>query len=202
MKPNSSIYSRYFTYIKPITKIPIVKTYGSTVFTLIIIVVFIFFAIKPTIETILVLQKKLVESTEVLEKISKKASDLSAAKQNYDNLDANIKNKILETIPDSVSFKSIAQTLEQTAKLHEASISALQLEPIVINVKNEQASTNLLSETSFTFNVTGNYAALTAILQDLRSSSRLISIDSLSLSKLSEGSDLIMSIKGKGYYLK
>lgn len=202
MKPNSSIYSRYFTYIKPVAKLPIVKTYGSTIFTLIIIVVFIFFAIKPTVETILVLQKKLVESTEVLEKISKKANDLSTAKQNYDNLDTNIKNKILEVIPDSISLKSVTQTLEQTAKFHDASISALQLEPVVINVKNEQTSTNLLSEIGFTFNVTGNYVSLTAILQDLRSSSRLISIDSLSISKLSEGSDLIMSLKGKGYYLK
>ena len=201
MKPNSQIYSRYFTYIKPITRLPIIKTYGSTIFTLIIIVIFIFFAIKPTVETILVLQKKLAETSQVLEAVNKKANDLSQGKQNYDSLDPNIKSKIAEAIPDTVTFRSITQELEQTAKLHEASVSALQIQPIVIDAKSDN-TVGTLSEIDFTFNVEGAYAQLIALLQDLRLSSRLISIDSLSLSKVSEGSGLIMSITGKGYYIK
>ena len=201
MKPNSSVYSRYFTYIKPITRLPIVKTYGSTIFTLVVIIIFIFFAIKPTVETILVLQKKLTEISDVLNKINKKANDLSLGKQNYDNLDPIIKNKITQVIPDTVALKSITQILEQTAKSHDASVSALQIQPIVINTKLEN-SLGSLSEINFTFNIEGEYANLIALLQDLKSSSRLLSIDSLSLSKLTEGSDLIMSITGKGYYIK
>ncbi len=201
MKPNSSIYSRYFTYIKPVTRLPIVKTYGSTIFTLIIIIIFIFFAIKPTVETILVLQKKLTETSDVLDKVNKKANDLSLGKQNFDNLDPTIKSKLTQAIPDTVTLKSITQALEQTAKLHEASVSALQIQPIVINTKSEN-SAGTLAEIDFTFNIEGEYENLIALLQDLKSSSRLISIDSLSLSKLTEGSGLIMSITGKGYYIK
>lgn len=201
MKPNSSIYSRYFTYIKPVTRLPIIKTYGSTIFTLIVIIIFIFFAIKPTVETILVLQKKLTETSDVLDKINKKANDLSLGKQNYDNLDPTIKSKITQAIPDTVALKSITQTLEQTAKSHDTSISALQIQPIVIGTKSAN-SVGSLSEIDFTFNIEGEYANLIALLQDLKSSSRLISIDSLSLSKLTEGSGLIMSITGKGYYIK
>lgn len=201
MKPNSSIYSRYFTYIKPVTRLPIIKTYGSTIFTLIVIIIFIFFAIKPTVETILVLQKKLTETSDVLDKINKKANDLSLGKQNYDNLDPTIKSKVTQAIPDTVALKSITQTLEQIAKSHDTSISALQIQPIVIGTKSEN-SVGSLSEIDFTFNIEGGYANLIALLQDLKSSSRLISIDSLSLSKLTEGSGLIMSITGKGYYIK
>ena len=76
MKDRQKIYSRYFTYVKPLIRLPIVRTYGATVFTIFIITIFIFFAIKPTIETILVLQKKLENSTEVLEKLQKKSKDL------------------------------------------------------------------------------------------------------------------------------
>ncbi len=201
MKPNSSIYSRYFTYIKPVTRLPIVKTYGSTIFTLIVIIIFIFFAIKPTVETILVLQKKLTATSDALDKVNKKANDLSLGKQNYDNLDSAIKNKIIQAIPDTVALKSITQTLEQTAKSHDASVSALQIQPIVIDTRNEN-SVGSLAALDFTFNIEGAYANLTALLQDLASSSRLISIDGLSLSKLTEGSGLIMSITGKGYYIK
>lgn len=201
MNSRSQIYSRYFMYIKPIAKLPIVKTYGSTIFTLVIITIFILFAIKPTVETILVLQKKLIETTQVLDKVNKKANDLSLGKQNYDNLNPEIKNKISQAIPDTVELKSITLTLEQKARLHEASISALQIQPIIIDVKSKEA-VGIISEVDFTFNIEGSYQNLIATLQDLKTSSRLISINTLSLTKVSEGSGLIMSITGKAYYVK
>lgn len=194
-------YSRYFTYIKPLSRSPIVKTYGSIIFTLVIITIFILFAIKPTVETILILQKKLADTSQVLDKVNKKANDLSLGKQNYDNLDQQIKLKIAQAIPPIVELKSITQTLEQSAKVHEASISALQIQPLTLGIKSEN-TVGSIGEVNFTFNVEGNYQNLILLLQDLKLSSRLVSIDKLSISKASEGSGLIMSISGKAYYIK
>lgn len=201
MKSGSQIYSRYFTYIKPVTKLPIIRTYGSTIFTLLIITIFIFFAIKPTIETILVLQKKLEDSNQVLKKINQKANDLSTGKANFEKLSSNIKSKISAAIPDSANLKSVIQTLEKTAKSHEASISALQIQPLVLSTKTSN-QLGTLSEISFTFNMEGDYKKLILLLKDLKNSARLISIDNLSISKLAEGAGLIMSISGKAYYIK
>ena len=201
MKSESSLYSRYFTYIKPVYRMPIVRTYGSTIFTLLIMLVFIYFAIRPTVETILVLQKKLADQEAVLQKITKKANDLSLGKQNYDNLDPQVKLKIQSAIPDNVELKSLIQTLEQTAKNHDASVSALQIQPLSVDVKKEN-TLGKVSEVSFTFNIEAQYLNMISFLQDIRVSSRLISIDSLSLNKVSEGSNLIMSIMGKAYYVK
>lgn len=201
MKSQSQIYSRYFTYIKPIGKLPIIRTYGSTIFTLVVMTVFILFAIRPTIETILVLQKRLGDSNSVLEKINQKANDLTIGKQNYDNLDQNIKTAISTAIPDSADLKTLIQTLKQAAITHEASISALQIQPFVLEAKNE-TQPGKSADISFTFNIEGAYKDLLALLQDLKSSSRVISIETLSLSKVSEGSGIIMSITGKAYYIK
>lgn len=201
MKPGAKIYSRYFTYIKPITKLPIIRTYGSTIFTLLIITIFIFFAIKPTIETILVLQKKLEDSNQTLKKVNQKANDLSTGKANFEKLPTNIKSKISTAIPDIAQLRSVIQTLEQTAKRYEASVSALQIQPLVLVTKNSN-QLGTLSEIAFTFNIEGDYLKLISILQDLKRSARLISIDSLSLSKLTEGAGLVMSISGKAYYIK
>lgn len=201
MRSESQIYSRYFTYIKPITRAPIVKTYGSTIFTLLVTAIFIFFAIKPTVETILVLQKKLEDSNQVLKKVNQKANNLSAGKANFEKLDSGLKDKLSAAIPDTVSLRSVIQSLEQSAKVHEASISALQIQPLLLETKRDHQP-GTLAEISFTFNVEGQYKNLISLLQDLRSRARLISIDSLSLSKLSEGGGLIMSITGKAYYLK
>lgn len=202
MKSRSLLYSRYFTYIKPIGKIPIIKNYGPAIFTLLTISLLIFFAIKPTVETILVLQKKLADSDQVLQKVTQKANNLSLGKKNYDNLDQNIKEKIFAAIPDAISLKSLIQDLEQTAKVHEASVSALQIQPLVINTKTTNNQMGSLSEVSFTFNTEGNYENLISLLQDLKGSSRLISIDNLSISKVEEGTALILSLSGKAFYLK
>lgn len=201
MIDTSSRYSRYFTYIKPLTRHPIVKTYGSTIFTLMVMIVFIIYAIKPTVETILVLQKKLEDATEVYQKVDQKTENLSLGKQNLDNMDPDIKVKIAKAIPNNVELKSIIQTLEQTAKRYEASISALQIHPQTLETKSED-KLGIVSEIAFTFNVEGQYQQLISILQDLKESSRLISINNLSFSKLSEGTGLIMSLSGKAYYLK
>lgn len=202
MRSESALYSRYFTYIKPFTKLPIVKNYGSTIFSLLTMTILIFFAIKPTIETILVLQKKLADSDEVLQKITQKANNLSKGKQNYDNLDQTIKDKVFALVPDTVSVRSVIQSLEDSAKINGASISALQIQPLVIDTKEDNNQIGTISEISFIFNTEGNYKNLTALLQDLARSQRLISIDSLSLSKTNDATALVLSVSGKAYYLK
>ena len=201
MKRENRQYSRYFTYIKPLVKLPIIKYYDSTIFTLLTISLLTVFAIKPTIETILVLQKQLSNQNEVLSKITEKSNNLSLGKKNYDNLDAAIKAKIYSNIPDKLSLKPLTDSLEKTASLHEASVSALQIQPLTINTQEGQQK-GTLSEVSFIFNIEGNYQNLTSILQDLARSSRLISVESLSLSKTNDDKSLIMSLTGKAYYLK
>lgn len=201
MKNEASIYSRYFTYIKPVTRLPIIRTYGSTIFTLLVVLILIFFAIKPTVETILVLQKKLIDTESVLQKVTQKTNNLSLGKQNYDNLDPAIKNKIKTAIPDNVELKSVIQTLEQIALRNEASVSALQIQPLTLEPKTGHAI-GAISEIKFTFNIEAKYQNMISFLQDINTSSRLITIDSVSVSKASAGSGLIMSIIGKGYFIK
>lgn len=201
MKSRSTLYSRYFTYIKPVSKIPIIRNYGSTIFTLLVMSILIFFAIKPTVETILVLQKKLADQEEILKKINQKTNDLSLGKKNYDEMDPVVKDKISSWIPGTVNIRSVIQTLEQSAKQHEASVSALQIQPFTVETKSDSVA-GTLSEISFTFNTEGNYNNLVALLKNLRNTSRLLSIDSLSISKTSDGTGLIMSVSGKTYYLK
>lgn len=201
MRSESELYSRYSTYIKTFTKIPIVKTYGHTVFTMIMMIIFIIFAIKPTVETILVLQKKLADSNQILEQLKDKATDLSKAKENYNALDQDVLSKIGSAIPDKPDLKSITLTLEGFSKKYDASVSALQIQPQVFEVAQID-SLGTVSEIEFNFNLTGEYGNLISILQEIKQSSRLISIDKLSLSQITEGSGLTMSISGKAYYLK
>ena len=201
MNRTAEKYSRYFTYIKPVTRLPFVRNYSSTIFTLLLVVIFIFFAIKPTIETILVLQKKIDNAKIVLDNVNKKADNLTRAKENYQKIPDNIKNKLDATLPDNIALKSVILTLEQTAKLHDATISALQIQPLKFESRQPDTP-GTVSEIGFIFNIEGTYQNLSALLQDLKHSSRLVSIDHLSINKATEGPVLVMSMNGKAYYLK
>lgn len=192
--------SRYFTYIQPLTKLPIVRSYGAPILTIAALSVFIIFAIKPTVTTILVLQKKLVNSQEVLTKITTKAQNLSQAKKNLQNLDPTITAQISTKVPDQIELKSLIDSLQASVKSHQASVSALQIQPFEVEPK--QKATTKLTEVSFTFNIEGAYEALTAILEDLNKSPRSITIDNLILNKAAESKTILMSIRGKAYYLK
>jgi Tfp pilus assembly protein PilO len=201
MKNKSAIYSRYYTFIKNSGKFTVIKNYGSTIFSLLITAIFILFAIKPTIETILVLKKKLENSNQVLESLNKKATDISKAKNNFDALSPEIKTKINTAIPDSVNLSTIINNLEELVETNNSSISAIQFEPVTIT-KFSPENTSSVKEIPFVLTVEGAYQNIITLLQQLYTSSRVIQIDTVSLNKASEGLGIILSISGKAFYIK
>lgn len=203
MTPESHRYYRYYTFVKPILDSKAAKTYGGPIFTLIAIGIFIVFAIKPTVETISDLQKKIEEYKQANEAITKKSDDLSKARANYKNLDPQVRTLITEKIPNNnPNIRELIQALEQTAQENQASISALQIQPLEINAPNPNKVPSELTEVGFTFNVEGNYNQVINMLNTLANNTRILSIDKLNVNKLQSGNNLFMAIKGKAYYLK
>ncbi len=197
IQPNKT--TRYFTYIEPVLKIPIIKTYGSLIFTILALIIFIVFAIKPTLETISVLQKELTLQRETLVKITKKSEDLSLARKNYQQINQNTKLKIQTAIPKNIDLSKLIKSLEETTLTSQASISALQFQPIIIEKSNNYAS---LKEIDFTFNIEGSFETLKDILKNLSNTERSITLDNVSLNKIEGSNTLLMSVSGKGYYLQ
>lgn len=191
--------SRYFTYIEPVIRAPIIKTYGSMIFTILALIAFIIFAIKPTLETIAVLQKELSLQKDTLAQATQKSEDLSLARKNYQQIDQNIKAKIQTAIPQNINIATLIRSLEGATLSTQASISALQFQPIIL--QKETTAINL-QEINFTFNVEGSFETLKTILDNLAEAERSISLDGISFSKIEGGNTILMSVSGKGYYLK
>lgn len=200
MTSANKYYSKYFTYIKPIFRNLIVKSYSLPALNILAMLVFIFTAIKPTVETITILQKKIEDSQNTLELINKKGEDLIKGKENLENMSLTIRDKINTSVPVSPEIRSIIRTLEQSAVANQATISALKFEPVVFEDKPEGKKE--LAEVEFSYNIEGEYPVLIKIINDLNAGPRLISIESIVLNKLSEGPSLLMAIKGKAYFLK
>lgn len=192
---------RYYTYIEPVIKAPFVKSYGFPILTIVAVAIFAVFAIKPTVETIVSLQKDLANQEEILAKATKKSGDLSAAVTNYRAIENQKLASIQTSIPDNPKVQSIISSLEGAAKVPQASISAIQFQPISY-IKSQDLAKMGLSEVQFTYNIEGTFDSLKRVLQNLGTSQRLITIDIITINKLEGGKGLLMSVVGKAYYLK
>lgn len=194
-------YSRYYVYIKPIIGNKYVKSIAPYIFSLLAIIIFIVFAIKPTVLTIIGLQKSIQDNQQILDTLEKKSQDLTEGKKNYDNLDQNIKTKINTKLPNQVAVITLINNL-QTAVTKTSTISALQVQPVTIYTNISSISSKQdLSEILFSFNVQDSYAQLLQTLDNLSKVSRLINLTSVVLTKSSEGS-IGLSVSGKAYHLK
>ncbi len=199
---SSKRYSRYYTYIKPILKNNLIRLYGTYTLTFFAIAFFIYFAIKPTIETIIVLQKKLETSQQTLEQITKKSENLSLARQNLDSMDGSVRAKIEAAVPTQVDLKSLIVDLETAANAYQASISAIQVQPVTLTDTTNSTAPTTLDFVEFTFNLEGSYGTLIKVLETVQTSSRLFSIENLILNRATETGAIVMSVNGKAYYLK
>lgn len=194
-------YNRYYVYIKPVIGNKYVKSTAPYIFSVLAIGIFIIFAIRPTVLTIINLQKNIQDSEQVLNTLEQKSRDLTEGKRNLDNLDQSIKAKINTRLPDNATVALLINDL-QIAASKNASISALQIQPVTIYTNaTDSAIKKNLGEVLFSFNVQGSYADLLSTLDNLSKSERLINLTGVVLNKSIEGTTG-MSVNGKAYYLK
>lgn len=196
-------YSRYFTYIKPVTENKTVRSLAPYIFSLITIIILIIFAIRPTVSTIINLQKNIADNKQVLQELENKAQNLITGKKNYENLSPDTKRKIDAAVPDKPFVTSVIFDLENSVK-PQASASALQIQPLTLidNALQIGKKAKLSSgEIDFSYNTTGSFINLLKTLQNISNSPRLIQINNITINKQPEN-PTVLSITGKSYYIK
>lgn len=200
MRPQTS---RYYTFIKPILKNKYAQTYSGPIFSIITITIFTLFAIKPTVSTIVSLQKSIKEQQQTLLSLQKKAEDLTLAKENYDALSDESKQNLEFLLPNQTSLSELIQNINTIINAHQATSSGMQIEQVDLDGSPDKINRNpSIKEIDFLVNVQGSYSQLTSLLDKLSKSTRLISIKTVSFNKPPEGINLTMSITGKAYYFK
>lgn len=196
----TSKYSRYYVYIKPVIGNKYVKSFAPYIFSLLSLIIFIIFAIRPTVLTIIELQKSIQDNKATLTLLEQKSKDLTDGKRNLDNMSPEIKNKISARLPSSPAVSNLISSL-QTSASNVASVSALQVQPVTIyDGTINQTAPLTLEELAFSFNVQGSYTDLITVLDNLGKTPRLVNLTSAVFNKTTEGINL--SINGKGYHLK
>lgn len=191
---------QYREYLKLLPKLKDEKAqyYTMLAFTLAALSFFGIFAINPTLSTITELKKKLADMQFVFEKYTEKAQNLSILQDAYRSLSGDL-HVINDAMPQNPEVpKLIAQI---NALLSKSNLQATSLSTLGVEITQErQLSNKNASSFAFTLNATGAYEDMLSFVQSLTHINRLITIESLSISKDANKDMLVLSLRGRGYF--
>ena len=188
-------YEKYYRDLLPYLKqeknqqyIALILTFGASIF-------FALFAINPTLSTIAKLRREITDGKIVDQKLAQKINSLSSLSQQYQTVQNDI-SYILDAVPQKAEAPTLIAQIQSVAKNSSVSISSIDVSPIDLN---DQQGSN--STFNFDLSVAGNYQGLQTFMSSLINMQRVISIDSISITK-GDGQTLQLNLKGTAYYKK
>ncbi len=196
-----STNNAYKSYVEPISQNRFVKSYAPYIFNVVALIIFVLFALRPTIVTISNLQKNIQENQSLLDSIKQKSQQIEQGRDNLKKISPEVREKIKTALPANPAVTGLVTSL-QSSSVAEASISALQIQPVtLITIPESTSSGTVVAKVDFSFNTSGSYQQAYTTVENLLKSARVLTIDNLSMSKR-EDNPIILSVSGTATYLK
>jgi len=190
-------YDKYYKDLLPYLKqeknqeyFAIILTFGASIF-------FALLAINPTLSTIAKLKKEIADSKFVEQKLSQKINSLSSLSQQYLTVQDDI-IYVLDAIPEKTEAPTLIAQVQSIAKNSSVNITTIETSPI--NLNNQQSGLN--SEFNFNIAAEGSYEDIQTFLSNLTTMQRVISVDSISITKGDTNQNLQLGLRGTAYYKK
>ncbi len=175
-------YRKYYRSLEPILIKPKTRTYGTVIFFFLVIALFGWYAIKPTVQTILYLRKEIVDKTAVNKKMDDKIQALIMSQMVLDSVQSKLPliDDAMPTDPDAID---VVKQLRDLAVTSRSSVSAIQVAsvPAFTNASASASTSYTIKQDDFplTVSIEGEYPALSSFLTGLVSMRRTIVIDSI-----------------------
>lgn len=182
-------YLRYKGFFLNILSIynskPSLKIYLELFLSLGTVLIFAIFAIKPTVLTILELNKEIQSKKNTVSKLEQKIVSLKTASNLLQNESLNLQ-LIENAVPGSADVEQFINQLEKLALSHSVVISGFSSSDAIIkgDLNKKKNSDNLTplpnnaNELVVSFSVTGTYQGLYELLQSIENLRRPVKFDS------------------------
>ena len=183
--------ARYRKYLQVTGKRPLFRATLFVILSLLLLIILVFFALRPTFTTIGGLVGDIRTKKEILARLNAKISNMQKMVSTYQS----IQNEIYlldEALPIGSQFSVVGNYLQ--------SIGAENINLSDINLSSGTLPTEGLSEIGFSLNVTGSFSQIRDSLSKIENSRRLMSITDVLISKNPSGI-LNANIKGTAYFV-
>jgi len=183
---------------------PNIKIYLELILSLTTIIIFSIFAIKPTILTIIELNKEIQTKENTIAEINQKLINLQKANDIMQSESEKLA-RIEAAIPSSASPENIILEMERLANKNSLQILNLSMSEVIImgNEKLKKRGAETFEklpleadELPFTVSLSGSYQNLVLLISDIENQIRPVKIDSLTIntSTTEEGKVLILTV--------
>lgn len=200
---------KYSRDLRKYYRLPAVQVSLTLVLSLFVSAMFIIFALRPTILSILTLQKTIIESEKTLVQLEAKVKNLQKASSQLETIKPFL--AILNTsIPNSgAMYSTLSSAVEGLATQTETILESSSLGSTLLYSRfltpfapSKSQSVVILP---FSVRVTGSYPAVSTFLTKLLSMERIVIVDTATITKEAGSKSAIptvsLNISGSAYYL-
>ncbi len=177
-------YRRYYQSIEPVLKKKESHTYTMAIFSFLAISLFGWYGIRPTLQTILFLQREIADNKDINAQMESKITRLVEAQAAYQ--DANLQLPLIDqAIPQNPEVLSLVSQLKNLAAATGSSISALQIStvPLLGSEATPSAATGgKLTEIPLVVAISGPYTSIKSFIDGLFAMGRIATIQTLTVS--------------------
>ncbi len=209
-------YSRYYTWIGPFLSKPRNRAYTFLALSLFCAAFFLFFAIRPTINTIAGLRKQIEDKKLVEKKLQDKINALSQIQAEYEIIQSYLP-ALNSSLPTKAEVVDLVKSIEKLANENQASLSAIQVGetfldvktiatintiPVVNTKKNKESTEQTFANAtpvSFIFTVEGDYSNTGNLVAKVGRLPRLVTTQNVLLTK--GVGKVIATLRLNAYYL-
>jgi Tfp pilus assembly protein PilO len=196
---NIEKYSKYLA-LMPDLKQENTKKFTAIVLTLSASIILGLFAINPTFSTVANLQKQISDNQFVDQQLQTKINNLSALRQKYTGLQNDLP-VVYEAIPQSPEIPPLVAQVQTIAQNSNFKLNNFQT--FTVDLSKQPTTAQKYSTFDFGFSGQGSYTDMTNFLDKLTNFQRIITIDNLSISRVSTNdnqSALQLSVKGTALF--
>lgn len=192
------VKQRYLSYIQSLPQFKKEQTEAYLMIILVIFTILFFgiFAIMPTLSTIAELKKDLEDSTYINEQLQTKITNLSQLQQQYSILSPSLP-LLLSAIPKKPQAPLLLGQVQKLAQEAGVTVTRLQAQnPLA----DEKKPVTKFQTFTLTVDASGTLAGIQSFYNSLVQFERIITFESMTITKNQETGLLQLSIKATAYY--
>lgn len=181
---------------------PSARVSSALILTIFAIIFFATFAIRPTLTTIVELNKKIDDQKIVVEKLENKATALATAQSEYLLIEDKIP-LVDAAIPKTNSLDTLLKQIEGIAASINIPLDSIQVDQVSFPEEIDKRDQGNVLELPLNISLSSPYLDIKEFMILLSKMKRLVSIDSVSFSteKTEDGENIKMSLSVKSYHL-
>ena len=182
-------FRRYAHVIDPLLTKPKNRAYTTTILSFLVISLFLWYAIRPTVQTILELRREIRDDTDVNQQMESKISSLVEAQAVYQD-SSNRLPLLPQALPKNPEMVALLLSLQNIAASANATISGVEVNAVPLEISEatgpgKPLPTDVVSN-PVTISVEGKYADIKNFLDSLMNMRRIVTVKDYSIIQIGD----------------